>query len=143
MGLDGIELVMDVEDRFGISIRDDEAERIVTVGDLTQLVLSRIAARERHVCPTLRSFLMLRADVRQLMADGALRIRPHQRIVDVIPNHHRRAFWQSLEQRLGTAPPSLQRPAIVRKAIWLIASVLFILALAPAGSMWPSYRYRS
>jgi hypothetical protein len=54
MGLDTIGIVMAVEDRFEINIRDDEAAEILMVGDLTRLVLSRIAARERHVCPTLQ-----------------------------------------------------------------------------------------
>lgn len=32
--LDGVEIVMEAEDRFNIEISDDEAEKIKTVGDL-------------------------------------------------------------------------------------------------------------
>ena len=39
MGLDTVELVMEVEDAFSVSIADDVAERILTVGDLYQFLL--------------------------------------------------------------------------------------------------------
>ncbi len=42
MGLDAVEIVMDVEDHFGIVIDDDEAGRMRTVGDLVALIRSRV-----------------------------------------------------------------------------------------------------
>jgi hypothetical protein len=42
MGLDIVELVMAVEEGFGIDIADEEAERIVTVGDLRDAILRRL-----------------------------------------------------------------------------------------------------
>lgn len=36
--LDGVELIMEFESRFGISISDDEAERVLTVYDIVKLI---------------------------------------------------------------------------------------------------------
>ena len=39
--LDVVELIMALEDAFGIEISDTDAERILTVGDVTALVASK------------------------------------------------------------------------------------------------------
>jgi len=35
MGLETVELLMDIEDHFGVSIPDEDASRCITVGDIT------------------------------------------------------------------------------------------------------------
>jgi acyl carrier protein len=42
--LDMVELVMAFEEEFGIEIRDDEAEKVNTVGDAHDLLLAKLAA---------------------------------------------------------------------------------------------------
>ena len=49
MGLEGVELVMEVEDEFAISISDEAAQQAVTVGDLYNLVLRLV--RESETSP--------------------------------------------------------------------------------------------
>lgn len=82
MGLESVELVMDVEDAFGIRVPDDLAEGVRTVGELAEAVLALVrtggspalAARpdlEAHVWQT----------VRRLAAKGARGVRPE----DVTP----------------------------------------------------------
>ena len=43
--LDLVELVVELEDRYGIRISDEQAERIQTVGDAVDFVLSHVPAR--------------------------------------------------------------------------------------------------
>ncbi len=45
MGLDTVELLWTVEERFGIKISDDAASRMRTVGDLNQFIAQEVAAR--------------------------------------------------------------------------------------------------
>ena len=42
--LDTVELVMEFEERFGIEIPDDAAEKIQTVGDAVQFIKSKTAS---------------------------------------------------------------------------------------------------
>ena len=46
MGLDAVELVMPVEEKFNISITDEEASKALTVGDLKRDTTRRDKARE-------------------------------------------------------------------------------------------------
>ena len=46
MGLDGVELVMDIEDRFETNVPDIETEMMETVGALHELLWERIRRRE-------------------------------------------------------------------------------------------------
>jgi acyl carrier protein len=47
VGLDTVELVMEVEAAFAIDIPNEAAERIQTVGDMTYYVVTRLAAEAR------------------------------------------------------------------------------------------------
>lgn len=47
MGLDSVELVMEFEEQFGIDIPDADAEKLQTVGDVTDYVTTRLAAEGR------------------------------------------------------------------------------------------------
>jgi acyl carrier protein len=47
MGLDAVEIVMAVEDAFGIQIEDSEAEKILTPAQLVELVMGKVSTRRR------------------------------------------------------------------------------------------------
>jgi acyl carrier protein len=47
MGLDSVELVMEVEDAFAIEIPNAAAEAIQTIGDMTNYVTTRLAVEGR------------------------------------------------------------------------------------------------
>ena len=45
MGLDSVELLLSIEEEFDIDVSNEEASRILTVGDLETLVLSKVGGR--------------------------------------------------------------------------------------------------
>jgi len=133
MGLDAVEIVMDVEDHFGIVIQSNEAERVRTVGDLVSLIQSRIEAAHVAYCPTLASFLQLRSCVREIATDDRLRIRTGTRIVDILDRSQRRRLWKRLDDLLGAPPSSLRRPPMMRKSLAFLVVATIFLAIATAA----------
>jgi hypothetical protein len=60
MGLDGVEIVMSVDDSFAIELENSEAGKIVTPGQLIDLVMSKVALATSASCLTQRSFHSVR-----------------------------------------------------------------------------------
>lgn len=60
MGLDFVELVMAIEENFGIMIPDEEAGRVETVGDLYKLVISKMQQTSDKRCLTSAAFYRIR-----------------------------------------------------------------------------------
>lgn len=126
MGLDAIEIILEVEDRFGITIRDTEAEQIRTVGDLATLVNSRLAAASQLRCPSLKSFLQVRQFTRDFLVQPQMRLRPSTRIATIVPVGRRKELWGQLSKWLGFTTPRLRRPRPIQIAL----AVVSLLAIA-------------
>ena len=95
MGLDGVELVMDCEDEFGITISDADATATTTPGQLTSLVIRlmhRDGVHPAAVCPSAKLFYALRS---QLMTEGVPKqlIHPRARLREIFLTH--RSIWIS------------------------------------------------
>lgn len=132
MGLDAVELVMDVEDHFGITIQVTEAESVRTVNDLVELIKKRISAAQEAYCPTLPAFLKLRNVLRESIGDSTFRIRPSQLIAKQLTATQRRVFWKQLSKLLGTPPRDLRRPQFLRRILGTILISLLAVALMSA-----------
>ena len=130
MGLDAVEIVMHVEDHFGISIKNTEAAQIRTVGDLATLVHKRIEAAHNENSDQQTAFLQLRSLVHEVTDNEHLEVEPKFRIVDSLTPVERRRLWCRVEEALGVRLPSLRRPPLMRKG--LVVCVLNVLVLAIA-----------
>src|SRR6266852_2774557 len=85
MGLDIVELVMTVEEHFGVTIPDAEAQRILTVGELYVYLLERTRRDGRIPCPTSQAFYRLRRILtEELGVDRAL-VRPATQLRTLFP----------------------------------------------------------
>ncbi len=108
MGLDSVEMVIEVEDRFGIRIPDAEAEKIVTVGDLYQVVLSLIASSSGLKCKTQHVFYRLRKSLPFHLREG---LKPETELDRILPKENIQATYSSLQKQIGLQLPSLVTPA--------------------------------
>lgn len=86
MGLDSVEVIMDIEDRFGIEITDAEAARCARVGDLLGVVMTKLEAGEttkperqqwtrQQVLEEMRDIIVEQAGVRRELVTLEARLR--------------------------------------------------------------------
>ena len=109
MGLEGVELVMGVEDRFCTSFPDVQLQRMQTVGDLQNFIMDRIRSQHSDVCPSAAMFYPIRKIlVDQFDVDRA-KVRPSTRLESLVDAESRKQFWRKIESAVATKIPRLNR----------------------------------
>ena len=107
MGLDYVELIMEVEDDFGVQFEADEMAKVRTVGHLFELVQLKLAKFHLKSCPSLRVFNELRGQMMELYNTPRCAVRMDTRLDDLLPRERRQKCWKSLSQRTGFHLPPL------------------------------------
>jgi hypothetical protein len=124
-------LVMAVEEKFGLTIPDAEAEKISTMGQLYDYVMARVARGQPQVCVTSAAFYRLRQALGEVCGVPRERVRPQARLEDLIPLHGRPRYWRELRARLSNLHlPPLRRPAWLARWIDAASVVPWFLAVA-------------
>lgn len=136
MGLDGVELVMEVEERFGVTLLDSETSQVRTVADLAALVVSRLP-RASGGCPTAHAFYLIRRVLVEHARVDRGSVRPDARW-DVLFSTDLPHVWNGL-RGIEYRFPELVHPDGRAHAIrvGLLAGVLGGMALAAAT--WQQY----
>ncbi len=132
MGLDTVELVMDVEESFGIQIPDDDAQKIVTVGDLFEFIKSQTDLAPAGTCLTATTFYEIRRGFENSGINE--RFAPSTPVGDIVPNRNRRSFWAKLARSTKLRFPDLVRPSwIVVSNVLITFSASILTALIASG----------
>ena len=103
MGLDSVELVMAIEEKFGITISDEEACSILTVGDMHQCVVSKLNMSDKSSCLSQRAFHLLRQHALSQFGIPRRRFRPDTELGTVIPKAKRRQQWALFQHNVGAS----------------------------------------
>jgi hypothetical protein len=118
MGLDIVEFVMSIEERFGIEIPDKDAENLTTPRLLVDYIMTRVKPGADRGCLSQRQFYRLR---RALIArHWATRrdLNPDTLLEGIVPKVNRRTLWQQLGEELQSPHwPHLTRPKPVKGAV--------------------------
>lgn len=107
MGLDTVELLMEVEKTFGINIADKEAEQIRTVGDFYEVVWRHIGAKQSDQCKSQYLFYKLRKTLHNSFAIPLHQIKPAAVPETFFPKEHRRRIYKDFSYSLNLELPSL------------------------------------
>jgi len=127
MGLDSVELIMNIEETFDLTIPDQEAEKFQTVGDIYRYVLERIQVDDSPGCLSSKAFYRLRRVLIESFEAPRSSIRPTTRLDVLIPRKDRDSAWQRLEARLKLNLPGLQHPAEMQVSLMRIHMAMFML----------------
>lgn len=142
MGLDTVELVLEVEETFALKIPDADYVVLKTVGDMHRYILRRYELdRDRRSrtaqCVSLSMFLEARQVLSQVLPVDRRLIRPRAKLQDLIPLSLRQQTWDALQTTLCLPLPPLRlatkklvTPALISMS--LLAGM--IVALTPSLS---------
>jgi hypothetical protein len=141
MGLDAVEIVMEIEDAFDVTLEDAEAVHIRTPGDLIEAVWRKVAHADAQGCLTQRAFNLLRAALLSAFPLKRRDIEPTTRMEAIVPKADRNQLRKQFATTLRTDPlPALVRPrwlVVLLTAPCLAAGigvVVALLRLAPSLS---------
>jgi hypothetical protein len=131
MGLDSVELLLAIEDSLAIVIDDDEAARVVTVSDLYDLILSKLASADASL--TSAAFYRLRRALIEYRGFSRREIRPSTPLAKLLPWRTRRAAWIAIQDEMQLRLPDLEYPGWIQ-LIFLALAIAF--ASAPFAFGW-------
>lgn len=132
MGLDVVELVIEVEGAFEISIADSDYSQIATVGDLHQYILRQLDSQHQSYlahqnCPSVPAFLAARRAITTLLPVSRKVVRPTTQLAAIIPKQSRRHVWQQLQVVTHIRLPPLVLPSGIR-LLAFVATVGMLVA---------------
>jgi acyl carrier protein len=128
MGLDGVELLMAVEDAFQIHIEDAEAEKTLTVGDLYNLVLSKLQGPDSKICVTSAAFYRIRRALVNVLNRERRSIGPSTLLETLLPRENRRERWGHFQQETTLEIPDLTLPSWI---LWIFLCCISIGIVLP------------
>ena len=131
MGLDAVEIVLDIEEEFGIKIDDDEVWYFATLGNVHDYLLEKCGVRKRVDCPGRTVFYRLRQAMGTVLDVEPKGLRPNTAVLPLLGRWRRRRTWKQIERELGMTLPKLKDGTDVG-VLWgaIIAGSIGFLAMS-------------
>ena len=126
MGLDGVELILAVEDAFQIHIEDEEAGRVSTVGDLHNLVVGKLHGQDSKRCLTSAAFYRTRRGIVDTLGVDRREIRPSTALEVILPRGSRREKWRRIQDATKLKLPDLRHPGWVQLVLLTVGVALAV-----------------
>lgn len=129
MGLEIVEITMEVEDHFSINVPPSWYEQMKTVDDMCRLIASHLDINGKPLCRAPRAFCKLRQG---LMALGHSRsnVRTKTQLTEFIGDSGVQAFWRQLSEQTHFDLPELRRPPEVVPFLVTLPIVMLLGSLA-------------
>jgi hypothetical protein len=111
MGLDLVELIIRVEETFGLPIPDRVATGLNTPGKVTDFILSQVEESEAPLsCLSQKAFYSLRREFIQQLSLSRRQFVPDVKLKEILPEDRKDEVWKSIGSSLGVKRwPALSR----------------------------------
>ena len=102
MGLDLVELIIRIEDTFGVQIPDRVAGGLTTPRKVTDFILSEVEeSKDSLSCLSQKAFYSLRREFIQQLSLPRRQFVPEAKLKEILPDDHRDEVWKSIGASLG------------------------------------------
>jgi acyl carrier protein len=126
MGLDTVEIVLRVEETFGVDLPDDELESVATVGDLYKLLLSKLDGS--YACLSSRAFYRVRSSMVEVLGVSRRSIRPATELQPLIGRRKTAERLRRIEGLAGLRFPRLEHPRWFHRTALLVSAAAYVCA---------------
>lgn len=133
MGLEGVELIMSIEETFGVEFSDEEIFEAVTPRLIGDKIFLKLQKTDEKTCLTQRAFYILRRSLMQLFNLPRDSVKPDTPINDIISPKRQHLAWEQIRSMVQARSwPGLNRPILL---IWILSfitifsGVLFTISL--------------
>lgn len=143
MGLDTVELVLEVEKKFGINLPDKECEKATTVQDLQNLVWKYIQHRPNAHCRSQQMYYRLRKLIKSYYGIEKQNLNTSLNPNDLFPKLNRRERYYHFSETSGLKMPVLQLSEKLNLILLTIGLILIVGGLIVAFILNIFYHYSS
>lgn len=128
MGLDGVELVMEFEEEFGIELKDEEAVETETPRMVVDLIYSKLKNIDEHTCQTQRTFYILRKAFVKMFELERKSITPDMRFRSLIDKSKEKEIWEQIRIAIAARRwPEFIRPLWMSRVLIAAGFAIFIV----------------
>ncbi|OQP65939.1 hypothetical protein A3860_15225 [Niastella vici] len=143
MGLDSVEILVNVENAFGITISNFEAEKIATVGDIHSIVWRSVQGRQSMRCKSQQLYYKLRHILITKFRVHKDTIELNASLNEIFPLMNRRLLYRKLEKEVQLKLPPLVLPPVWENTLRITGFVLIAGTLACSLVMVRMFHYTS
>jgi acyl carrier protein len=120
MGLDSLEILMKVEDTFGIKIPDQDAQKILTIGDFHNAVWRHLSGKYSDKCKSQILFYKLKRSIFEKFGYSPSKFLLQTSPEEIFPIENRRQVYFSFSSDIA-----LKLPKLILTKSWLNVLTIF------------------
>jgi len=129
MGLDGVELVMEFEEEFGIELKGEEFINAFTLRMVFDLIYSKLQNIDGRTCQTQQAFYILRKAFVKMFDLDRKSIKPDMQFRNLIPKSQEKEIWEQIRIAIAARSwPELMRPLWMSRTIIAAGFAIFCMA---------------